>query len=59
MAELTAEEIAAYARQRLQQLPPEHKRFEYPHVYKVGLGHNLLTLRNKLMEKYRQNFEGG
>ncbi len=52
-------EIAAYARRRLQQLPPEHKRFEYPHVYKVGLSHKLLNLRNELMEKYRQNFEGG
>ncbi len=52
-------EIAAYTRQRLAQLPPEHKRFEYPHVYKVGLSQKMLALRNELMEKYRQNFEGG
>lgn len=53
------EEIAAYARQRLMQLPPEHKRFEYPHVYKVGLSQRLLSLRNELMESYRKKFEGG
>lgn len=53
------EEIAACARQRLKQLPPEHKRFEYPHVYKVGLSQRLLNLRNELMESYRKKFEGG
>lgn len=53
------EEIAAFARQRLKQLPPEHKRFEYPHVYKVGLSQRLLNLRNELMESYRKKFEGG
>ncbi|MCR4409506.1 MAG: nicotinate phosphoribosyltransferase [Candidatus Saccharicenans sp.] len=53
------EEIAAFARQRLKQLPPEHKRFEYPHVYKVGLSQRLLNLRNELMDNYRRKFEGG
>lgn len=52
-------EIAAYVRQRLVQLPPEHKRFEFPHVYKVGLGLSLYSLRDELIEKYRNNFEGG
>jgi len=55
----TVEEIAAYARQRLMQLPPEHKRFEYPHIYKVGLSQRLLNLRNELMDNYRRKFEGG
>lgn len=53
------EEIAAFARQRLKQLPPEHKRFEYPHVYKVGLSQRLLNLRNELIDNYRKKFEGG
>ncbi len=53
------QEIAACVRRRLQQLPPEHKRFEYPHVYKVGLSQKLHTLRNELIEKYRKKFEGG
>ncbi|HAR36051.1 MAG TPA: nicotinate phosphoribosyltransferase [Acidobacteria bacterium] len=58
-AEQSVSQIAAYTRQRLQQLPPEHKRFEFPHVYKVGLSQRLLTLRNELMEKYKEKFEGG
>ena len=58
-AEQSVGEIASYAKKRLQQLPPEHKRFEFPHVYKVGLSQKLLALRNELMEKYRQKFEGG
>ncbi|MDH7494248.1 MAG: nicotinate phosphoribosyltransferase [Candidatus Saccharicenans sp.] len=59
MAEQSVSQIAAFARGRMQQLPPEHKRFEYPHVYKVGLSQKLLALRNELMEKYRETFEGG
>ncbi|MDD8031930.1 MAG: nicotinate phosphoribosyltransferase [Acidobacteriota bacterium] len=51
-------EIAAYVRQRLSFLPPEHKRFEYPHIYKVGLSQKLLSLRNGLMEKYLEQLEG-
>lgn len=46
-------EIAAYARQRLQQLPPEYKRFEFPHVYKVGLSEKLLHLRDQLRSQYQ------
>lgn len=57
--ESDVEAIAAYARERLALLPPEHKRFEYPHVYKVGLSQKLLTLRNDLIHQYRQTFEGG
>ncbi len=49
--------IAAYSRERLSHLPPEHKRFEYPHIYKVGLSPKLLARRNSLIRRYRQNFE--
>lgn len=56
---LEVKEIAEYTKKRLKQLPPEHKRFEYPHVYRVGLGLGLFSLRDELMEKYRNNFEGG
>lgn len=44
-------ELAAYARERLNQLPPEHKRFANPHVYKVGVSENLLHLRKNLIKK--------
>jgi len=51
--------IAEYCKRRLSLLPPEHKRFEYPHVYKVGLSQKLLNLRNDLIHHYRQEIEGG
>ena len=41
-------EIAAYSAKRLSLLPAEFKRFENPHIYKVGISKQLLDLRNKL-----------
>jgi nicotinate phosphoribosyltransferase len=46
-------EIAAFARARLLQLPEEHKRFENPHVYKVGISRRLKDLRNGLVDSSR------
>ena len=46
--------IALYARQRLDRLPAEHKRFENPHVYKVGLSERLTGLRDELIHLYRK-----
>ena len=42
------DEIAAYNKERLQQLPPEHKRFLNPHVYIVGISDQVLNTRNQL-----------
>ena len=42
-------EIAEYVNNRLSLLPEEHKRFEYPHVYKVGISAELMNLRNELV----------
>jgi nicotinate phosphoribosyltransferase len=50
--------IAAYCQERLAFLPSEHKRFEFPHIYKVGLSSKLMTLRNNLVHHYRQSFGG-
>ncbi|PJJ75985.1 nicotinate phosphoribosyltransferase [Thermoflavifilum aggregans] len=50
------QEIAAYARKRLQQLPPEYKRFEFPHAYKVGLSEKLLQLRDQLRAQYQHSW---
>lgn len=47
-------EIAAYVKERLAQLPPEHQRFENPHVYKVGLSPDLESQRD---EVHRTLFE--
>ncbi len=46
-----AADAADYARERLNRLPPEHHRFEHPHVYKVGLSPRLRTLRDELLEQ--------
>ncbi|HDS85201.1 MAG TPA: nicotinate phosphoribosyltransferase [Phycisphaerales bacterium] len=45
---------ADYAQQRLARLPDEYKRFEYPHIYKVGLSPKLTTLRDDLIARHRK-----
>ncbi len=47
-------EIAGYARERLSRLPAECKRFENPHLYKVGLSEKLIRLRDELVRNLRQ-----
>lgn len=47
----SAKESAAYANSQLKKLNPEHKRFDNPHVYKVGVSEKLATLRNDLINK--------
>ncbi|MEQ9265406.1 MAG: nicotinate phosphoribosyltransferase [Balneolaceae bacterium] len=47
----TAYECAEYAKSQLQKLNPEHKRFDNPHVYKVGISERLADLRNRLIDK--------
>jgi nicotinate phosphoribosyltransferase len=51
----TAEEAAEYARRRLQRLPASHRRFENPHIYKVGLSEALLQARDQAIEKARSS----
>ncbi len=45
--------IAEYATNRLSQLPVEYRRFEFPHVYKVGISRKLSELRNGLIKNLR------
>jgi nicotinate phosphoribosyltransferase len=52
-------EAAAFARARLGQLPDEHKRFENPHVYKVGITKRLMELRSALADEVRRKIAGG
>lgn len=49
----TPAESAQYARQRLQKLNPEHKRFDNPHIYKVGISKKLMDLRDSLAQKVK------
>lgn len=45
-------EISAFSRERLALLPPEYKRFQNPHTYKVGISNALQKLRNDLRDQY-------
>ena len=51
----SAAACADYVRQRFAQLPAEHKRFENPHIYKVGLSRALKMLRDDMISHYRGN----
>ncbi|MBN2212600.1 MAG: nicotinate phosphoribosyltransferase [Bacteroidales bacterium] len=42
------EDVSEYARTRISQLDSEYKRFENPHLYKVGIGRELMNLRDNL-----------
>jgi nicotinate phosphoribosyltransferase len=50
----TIQEIAEYSRERLVNLPGEYKRFNYPHIYKVGLSARLRAERDILVEKHNK-----
>ena len=52
----SVEQIANYLKNRLLQLPNEHKRFKNPHIYKVGISPKLLDLRTELIQQIQQNF---
>jgi len=54
--DLTVEQAANHLKNRLLQLPDEHKRFENPHIYKVGISPKLLDLRTELIQQIQQNF---
>jgi len=46
-------QTARYARERLERLPAEYKRFENPHIYKVGISSRLKTLRDRLIAEHK------
>lgn len=50
---LSAQEIAAFSRSRLDKLPQEFKRFFNPHLYKVGLSQELKKERDRLIEAHK------
>ncbi|AVR44939.1 nicotinate phosphoribosyltransferase [Christiangramia fulva] len=47
------EEIAAYSLKRLSELPIEFKRFNNPHIYKIGISEKLREERDKLIRHYK------
>ena len=48
-----ASDIAGFVKNRIKLLPDEHKRFENPHIYKVGISEKLLKTRDELINKMR------
>ncbi len=51
------EEIAAFTQNQLQKLPNEYKRFDNPHIYKVGLSESLHRLRTQLIKNHKKEEE--
>jgi nicotinate phosphoribosyltransferase len=52
-------EVADYVHARLAQLPDEHKRFESPHIYKVGISRKLMDLRSAIIDEIRRRYSEG
>lgn len=48
------EEISAFCKERLKQLPEEYKRFENPHIYKIGITEGLKTVRDHLISEHKK-----
>lgn len=51
---LTLSQIAHYSCERLKKLPEEYKRFNYPHIYKIGLSTKLINERDRLILKHKK-----
>ena len=47
-------EIAEYSRQRLEKLPEEYKRFDNPHIYKIGISARLQEERDRLVNEFKK-----
>ena len=47
-------EVSEYCMERLGRLAPEHKRFQNPHIYKVGISARLRDLRNELKRQHNK-----
>jgi nicotinate phosphoribosyltransferase len=46
--------ILAYSRERMEKLPEEYKRFDNPHIYKVGISERLRAERDRLVDIYKK-----
>ena len=47
-------EIANFSLNRLANLPEEYKRFDNPHIYKIGISKNLENERNRLIQEFKR-----
>ena len=55
LVKATVKDAAAFAKERLAKLSPERKRFENPHIYKVGTSQKLMDLRNELIHRHSKS----
>ena len=51
---LSLSEIAQYSRNRLEKLPEEYKRFDNPHIYKVGISKKMQSERDRLIDEFKK-----
>lgn len=47
-------QIATYCQEQIRRLPEEYKRFDYPHIYKVGISGKMREERNRLKSQYKK-----
>jgi nicotinate phosphoribosyltransferase len=47
-------EISKYSRSRMAKLPEEYKRFDNPHIYKVGISEKLRSERDRLIDNFKK-----
>jgi nicotinate phosphoribosyltransferase len=52
---LSLKEIKQYSRSRLEKLPEEYKRFDNPHIYKVGISKRLQSERDRLIDEFKKD----
>ncbi len=55
IAKQSLTEIAKYSKQRLSELPIEYKRFDNPHIYKIGISEALKKERDDLIRKSKRS----
>ncbi len=51
------QEIAKFSNSRLAELPIEYKRFDNPHIYKVGISQRLSDEREKLIRSFKNKLK--
>ncbi|MFZ9035116.1 MAG: nicotinate phosphoribosyltransferase [Francisellaceae bacterium] len=49
----TLSTIAAFSEKRMRLLPDEYKRFNYPHLYKIGISRALKEKRDRLIARHK------
>ena len=47
-------EISKYSRSRMAKLPEEYRRFDNPHIYKVGISERLRSERDRLIDNFKK-----